>query len=259
VATEPFLPESTSARTFPEDASRRSGSLFRTQTIQRLNILRDSALCAGLTDAEITELAGLARSKIFERRDVIFAQGQPVRQLLLLESGSVKLTQVGTNGSEVILWLRGAGDPVGLTGALSHSPHTCSARVVVTCRAMVWDWSKLESAYRGTPQIRRNMGGILSERLSELEERFREIATEKVARRVAFALLRIVKQVGKNTPSGIEIFLSREEIAQLTGTTLFSISRLMSRWSELGIVVPRREAVLILDVDRLAMAGEENE
>ena len=77
-----------------------------------------------------------------------------------------------------------------------------------------------------------NISQILAGRLQELEERFREIATEKVAKRLALALTRLLKQVGKKTPEGIEISLSREELAQLTGTTLFTISRILSKWAD---------------------------
>jgi CRP-like cAMP-binding protein len=109
------------------------------------------------------------------------------------------------------------------------------------------------------PQIRNNISQILSKRLNELEERFREVATEKVAKRVAFALLRLLKHVGKESPGGIEVSLSREELAQMTGTTLFTISRLLSKWSEEGFVTPRREAVVIRDPRRLSQLGDEYE
>jgi CRP-like cAMP-binding protein len=101
------------------------------------------------------------------------------------------------------------------------------------------------------PQIRKNISQILSNRLNELEERFREVATEKVAKRVALALLRLLKHVGKQSQGGVEVSLSREELAQMTGTTLFTISRLLSKWGEEGFVLPRREAVLIKDPRRL--------
>jgi CRP-like cAMP-binding protein len=212
-----------------------------------------------MSDAETVELAALARTRCFDRRDRLFEQGEPVRQIVLIESGSVKLTQLSHDGSEVILWLHGVGEAVGLTGSVSSSLHTCSARAVLTTRVMMWDWSTLERGFPAAVKIRRNLGRILSERLGELEERFREIATERVSRRVALALLRIGKQVGHAPNGEVEVFLSREELAQLTGTTLFTISRLMSKWSEMEIVTPRREAVVILNVDLLAKMSEEGD
>jgi CRP-like cAMP-binding protein len=126
------------------------------------------------------------------------------------------------------------------------------------CKALTWEYTRLQNFLAEYPQIRKNISQILSNRLNELEERFREVATEKVAKRVALALLRLLKQVGKQSPRGIEVSLSREELAQMTGTTLFTISRLLSKWGEEGFILPRREAVVIRDPERLSQLGDED-
>jgi CRP-like cAMP-binding protein len=126
------------------------------------------------------------------------------------------------------------------------------------CKALTWEYARLQNLLAEYPQIRKNISQILSNRLNELEERFREVATEKVAKRVALALMRLLKQVGKQSSiGGIEVSLSREELAQMTGTTLFTISRLLSKWGEEGFVLPRREAVVIRDPKRLMQLGDE--
>jgi CRP-like cAMP-binding protein len=90
-----------------------------------------------------------------------------------------------------------------------------------------------------------------------MEERFREIATEKVGSRVARQLVRLVEQIGRQVSDGVEIGLSREDVAQMTGTTLFTVSRLLSEWETAGLVMPRREAVIIRDIKLLrAISGE---
>jgi CRP-like cAMP-binding protein len=185
-------------------------------------------------------------------------QGQPVRHLVLIQSGSVKLSQLSPNGNEVILWMNGSGDTVGVPADSEACNHTCSARAMEKCKALVWEYNKLQNLLAEYPVIRKNISQILSNRLSELEERFREVATEKVAKRVALALLRLLKQVGKQSQGGIEILLSREELAQMTGTTLFTISRLLSKWGEQGFVLPRREAVVVRDARRLGQVSDED-
>jgi CRP-like cAMP-binding protein len=125
------------------------------------------------------------------------------------------------------------------------------------CRALTWEYTRLQNLLVEYPQIRNNINQILSNRLNELEERFREVATEKVAKRLALALLRLLKQIGKESQGGVEIALSREELAQMTGTTLFTISRILSKWGEEGFVLPRREAVLVRDARRLGEVGSE--
>jgi len=218
-----------------------------------------SALFTGFTPRECREIASCAHFRTYARDELLFMQGQPVRSLVLIQSGSVKLTQLSANGNEVILWMNGSGDAMGVHVDSPSCSHTCSARAMEQCKALVWEYTKLQMLVAEYPQLRKNISQILASRLQELEERFREIATEKVAKRLALALSRLVKQVGKKSTEGVEIFLSREELAQLTGTTLFTISRILSRWAEVGVVVPRREAVLVRDAERLeSVSGQED-
>jgi CRP/FNR family transcriptional regulator, nitrogen oxide reductase regulator len=171
----------------------------------------------------------------------------------------VKHTQLSSSGEEVLLWMSGSGDAVNVQTEPSSCGHTCSARAMEQCQALVWDYTRLQALLATYPQMRKNIGQILSGRLQELEERFREVATEKVAKRLALTLLRLLKQVGKVSEEGTEVRLSREELGQMTGTTLFTISRILSRWAEQGFVVPRREAVLVSDPGRLESIGNNDE
>ena len=233
-------------------------STTESNTAERVVLMCASALFTGLTPIECMEIASFARVRKFERDELLFMQGQPVRNLVVLQSGRVKLTQLGPNGNEVILWMNGSGDTVGVPTDATASSHTCSARAMEPCRALTWEFSTLQHLLVRYPKIRNNINQILSSRLNELEERFREIATEKVSKRLALALLRLMKQLGKQSPGGAEVLLSREELAQMTGTTLFTISRILSRWSREGFVMPRREAVLVRDPQRLVEVGAED-
>jgi len=216
-----------------------------------------SALFSGLTREQCREIASWARARTFARDEILFMQGQPVRSLILIEAGSVKLTQLSSNGNEVILWMIGKGDAVGEHADESSSTHSCSARAMEECKALTWEHARLQNLLIKFPQIRNNIHHILSGRLHELEERFREVATEKVAKRLALTLLRLLKKVGNVSRGGVQISLSREEMAQMTGTTLFTISRTLSKWGGEGFVLPRREAVLVRDLQRLIEVGEE--
>ncbi len=226
---------------------------------ERIVMMCASALFTGLTREELLEVASCARARTFARNELLFMQGQPVQALVLLQTGSVKQTQLSPNGEEVILWMHGQGDAVGMNPSEQPCTHTCSARALENCKALVWEYSRLQAFLAGYPQIRKNINHILSGRLQELEERFREVATEKVAKRLALALLRLVKRVGKERPAGIELSLSREELAQMTGTTLFTISRILSRWAEEGFILPRREAVVVKDARRLHQIGDKDD
>jgi CRP-like cAMP-binding protein len=210
-----------------------------------------SALFTGLSQRECTEIASCARARTFARNELLFRQGQPVNNLILLESGSVKLTQLSPGGDEVLLWMTGSGEPVNVNADATSCSHTCSARAMEHCKVLVWEYQRLQALLNQYPQIRKNITRILAGRLQELEERFREVATERVARRLALTLLRLLKQVGKPSKEGIQVSLTREELAQMTGTTLFTISRVLSKWAEQGLVQPIREAVVVNDPGKL--------
>lgn len=225
---------------------------------ERLVLMCASALFTGLSQQECTEIASCARARTFARDEILFTQGQPVQSLILLESGSVKLTQLSPGGNEVLLWMSGSGDPVHVVPGTTSCSHTCSAKAIERCRALVWEYQRLQGLLNQYPQMRKNISRILAGRLQELEERFREVATEKVAKRLASTLLRLLKQVGKPTNQGIQVSLTREELAQMTGTTLFTISRVLSKWAEQGFVQPMREAVVVSDRKKLeSVTGDE--
>jgi CRP-like cAMP-binding protein len=123
----------------------------------------------------------------------------------------------------------------------------------------VWDAAAFEALVERFPVLHQNMARILGGHLLELEERFREVATERVGPRVARQVLRMMEQIGKPVNGGVEIGLSREELAQMTGTTLFTVSRLLSAWETRGIVRLGREVVMICDVRSLRAIAKGDE
>jgi CRP-like cAMP-binding protein len=222
---------------------------------ERINLLTTSPLCTGLSHDEVMKIASCARPKTFARDETLFIQGQPARCLLFIRTGAVKITQISSGGSEVILWMYGRGNVLGVLSDPASDCHPSSARAMEATTALLWDCPTLQSLMETCPRIRQNLSQVLMTRLQELEERFREVATEKVPRRLALALLRLSKHVGKKVHEGIEVSLSREELAQMTGTTLFTISRILSQWSKEDFVASRRESVLLRDPRRLELAG----
>lgn len=224
----------------------------------RIDLMSASPLFTDLSQDAYEELARCARPKAFARDELLFMQGEPARDLALIRSGSIKISQLAPNGNEVLLWMYGAGNVVGALSEHSSRYHGCSVRAMEPCTALFWEQKVFQRLVLRHPQIERNVGQILASRLNELEERFREMSTEKVAKRIALALLRLLKDTGKKVHGGVEISLSREELAQMTGTTLFTTSRVLSQWGKMGFVLPGREGVVVRDAHRLEMAGEDD-
>jgi CRP-like cAMP-binding protein len=219
-------------------------------------LVQHSPLFAGVALAECREILGAAHEKHFERRQTIFLEGDPVKHLILLTSGIAKVMQVGQNGTEVILRLKGPGEVVGTVGLHHQGCHCSMAQALRASSTLIWEAAVFDSMSQRSAVLRRNITHILCQQLQELEERYREISTERVAVRLSNQLVRLLHQVGRRVNGSVEISLSREELAQLTGTTLFTVSRLLSDWNHRGIVNTRREAVSVLNFQALAQLAQ---
>lgn len=206
--------------------------------------------------SECREVMAGAHEKEFARRQTIFLEGAPCKQVILVLSGCVKTTQLGPSGCEVILRLSGPGELVGALESYLGTNNLVTAKTTQPTTALVWDTSTFEHISDRFPVLRRNTARLLGVRLQELEERFREISTQKVAPRLSQQLIRLSNQLRQHTKGALEISLSREELAQLTGTTLFTVSRLLSNWERQGIVSTRREAVVVRNLQALMQVSE---
>jgi CRP/FNR family transcriptional regulator, nitrogen oxide reductase regulator len=218
--------------------------------------IQKSSLFLSISPMDCREIVSAARKEVYKRRETIYLAGDPVREIVLLTSGCVKIVQIGQNGSEVILRLNGPGEAFGMAGSSGQTRHCSSAQALAASTALVWEIGAFESLSERFPLLRRNTTHILCKRLEELEERFREVSTEKVAARLSHEMVRLLNQVGHRVNGGVQIYLSREELAQLIGTTLFTVSRLLSDWDEQSIVSARRESVIVKNLEALVELSE---
>lgn len=230
----------------PADGVRRQLAVQRIESINRFGLFAD------VPAADCQSIVSTAGEKRFSRRETIFSEGNPVRDVTMLLSGCVKVTQTGLNGNEVILRLNGPGEIVGSFRLCVHCNHCSTAQTVQDSTALVWDGTTFEKLLVKYPTFRRNTLRALEERLRDMEERFREVSTEKVGSRLSSELLRLSDRLGRTSTGQLEITLSRAELAQLIGTTLFTVSRLLCQWQTQGIVTIRREAVMVRDMNALA-------
>ena len=226
-------------------------------THRRLALIEQAPLFRGASNEDRKELAARAREWRAARKEVILTEGQPAKESFLLSAGRVKLTQLSVEGEEFIVRLVAPGEHFGGLGLPPGSPHTETAESLEASDGLFWERSTLEALMEGSPVVQRNAMRIVAQRLRVAEERCREIATEKVAQRLSRTLCRLVGQVGRPSEGGVLVALTREELAQMTGTTLFTVSRLFSQWEGRGVIRPRREGVLVDDAAGLVRIAEE--
>jgi CRP-like cAMP-binding protein len=222
----------------------------RVDSVQRFEVFSE------ITSGDCATIVADAQEMQYHRHSTIFSEGTPATRVALLLSGCMKVTQ-GGEGQEVILRLNSPGDMLGKMGSQTRPNHLCTTHAVQPSVALIWETDAFEAAMVRLPLLRRNVASILERHLNELEIRYREVSTEKVSSRLSNLLVRLVKQVGRRIDGCVEIALSRRELAQLTGTTLFTVSRLLCQWEAQGIVSARREVVLVHDVPALTELSRE--
>ena len=207
------------------------------------------ALFSGMSLADCTSIVSAAHERNFSRQQTIFVEGDLVQHVPMLISGSAKVMQSGQSRGKVILRLCGPGE---LLSCCSAGRHCSTAQALESCKALIWDAANFEALWERFPMLLRNTERILSEHLENLEERFREMSTRNVTLRLSSELVRSLKHVGHGVNGEVEIRLSREELADLVGATLFTVSRILCQWERRGIVAGRRrEAVSVRNLQAL--------
>lgn len=196
-----------------------------------------------------------------DRKQVLFREGEPAAALYVIQSGRLKLTQLAPDGQEVLVRFVGPGEICAGVAALQGSSYPVTAQAVETARLLLWRREVLRDLCDRYPQIQTNILRAITGHLQESMTRTRELATERVAQRVARTLLRLARQAGREVAGGtlVDHPLSRQELAEMAGTTLYTVSRLLSRWEADGIVEAGREKVTVRSQQRLAELAEEGE
>jgi CRP-like cAMP-binding protein len=194
-----------------------------------------------------------------KRGEFFFYEGEPAEAFYVIVKGRVRLSQLTPEGHQVIIHFMGPGDGMGIIVALSNTNYPLSAEVVTDCEALRWDYDSTIRLMERHSRLGLNGLRLVAGRFHELQERYRELATERVERRIARALLRLARQTGRRTESGVllDLPLSRRDLAEMTGTTLYTVSRSMSGWEQQGLIEAGRERVVIRDPHGLVVIAED--
>lgn len=209
------------------------------------------------------DLGAIAREARLVRAQAgrpFFEEGAPASAFFVLVQGQVKVAQVSAEGHEVILRIIGPGEAFGGVAAFTGGgEYPVTAVALGRAEAAAWDGETMTRLMRTHPPIAINAVRIVAGRLHELQRRHRELMTERVERRIARALLRLVQHAGRRVEAGVEIDfpLSRQDLAEMTGTTLFTVSRILSGWQEQGLVAVGRRRVVIRTPHRLVVIADD--
>ena len=211
--------------------------------------LRSSSLYRGLSNEDRARLAPVASVKSFDKGATIFSEGDPSDFLYTILKGRVKVVKMIPSGKEVILEIFGAGDPVGAVVAYEGRPYPASAVALETTSLLLVRRAPFFALLETHPSLARGFMLGLTHRIVELTRRIPEVAGGRVETRFAHLFLKLADKMGRPGTEGIEIpmALSRQDLADLTGTTIETCIRIMSRWSKEGLVRTDRSGFVLLD------------
>lgn len=214
-------------------------------------------LLSGLSGDEQHDLLAAARPRQLKPREVLGRQGDPAELFALVQIGHLKLGQVNATGAESLVRFVGPGDCYGAIALVVGSRYPVSATAVEPSRVLTWSRQVILGFAERLPRLKSNILEEITRRMTGVLSVTRELATERVPQRLAKALLRLAEHGGTPTSDGVHIAhpVTRQELADLTGTTLFTVSRLMSQWESDGLLRTGRRDVTIVDAEGLELAA----
>ena len=217
------------------------------------SLISDLPLFAQLDSAAFDNILEQAHARHYAKGAVVFSQNEAAHSFFLLLHGRLRVTQVTPQGEQIVVRFVNPGDIFGVAMALGRDTYPGTSTAVVDCLALLWPsavWPQLIGRH---PQLAVNAMRAIGGRLQEAHQRLREISTEDVERRIAHAVLKLADESGHPSPAGVEIDfpISRQDLAEMTATTLHTVSRIMSAWEAANVIESGRRRVTVRDRARL--------
>lgn len=223
-----------------------------------LSSVADLPLFAGFAAEDLQELLSASRTLRLAKNNQVFAQGADARSFFVLLQGFVRATKATVDGEEIVVRYVSPGEIFGVAAAIGLDHYPATATAVVDAVVLSWpstQWGALAAKF---PELATNALRTVGSRLQDAHMRVMELTSEEVERRIARTLLRLVEQAGRAVDGGVEIEfpLRRQDVAQLTGTTLHSASRVLSGWEQKRLISSDRQRIVLRDSSALACIAE---
>jgi CRP/FNR family transcriptional regulator, nitrogen oxide reductase regulator len=223
-------------------------------------IIRESNLFCDVSDEGFEQVMTSGTLRSVEGGGFFFMQGDPAVHAYVLVSGRVKMVQITPNGQQITLRIMTPGQTFGGIAILKpESGYPATSHAEEDSTAMAWDTAHLRELANKEPSITMNAMQLMHGYITELQERQQALVTGRVEQRIARILLKLAADSGKKVEDGvlINIPLTRQDVAEMSGTTLFTVSRTMSEWERNGLLKIGREQVIIREPHRLVQIADD--
>lgn len=208
-----------------------------------------------LSQPQIRKILDDATPLRFDAGEAVFSEGLPVDRFFLLLDGHIRVIRTTPGGDQIIALHIAPGQLFGIGAAIGRTTYPATAMTADDCVALAWPnhlWQVFVDSYDG---FSTETYKVVGERVGEMNNRIMEMATQQVEQRIANAVLRLVTQTGRKVDGGIEIGMpiTRQNLSDMTGTTLHTVSRLLSGWERDGIVLSERRKITVTAPHRLVV------
>jgi len=203
-----------------------------------------------LNDDELSELAGLAIEHGLTPGEFVFWDGDAPERFYIVAEGKVKVLKHSSLGKEFIIAFFGPGEMFGEVAVFENKPYPASAQAITETKLVGVQRDDFLSFLADRPQVALRIISVLAGRLRDAQGRLRDIAGERVEQRLASVLLMLSAKLGLTLP------FTRQEIADMVGTTTETAIRIISQLKDRGIISTVRGKVIILDEEKLRLLSE---
>jgi CRP-like cAMP-binding protein len=212
-----------------------------------------------MDDTELQEIASAAQEQTIPRGQPFFRQGDTAQHFFFLLRGRLKVVQLTKDGQQIVVRIVHPGEFFGVAKALKRADYPGTALAVMESAALAWNSALWDDMTTRHPALAMNALHTVASHLQEMHARVRELSTENVERRIAHAIVRLIERAGRETPDGILIDfpITRQDIAEMTGTTISTVSRMLSEWVDRGLIKSGRLRIIVREPDELQRLARE--
>lgn len=212
-------------------------------------ILSHIALFRRVSPDDRARLLSVMSLRTYGRGDHIFCEGDPSDFFIVIVTGRAKVYKHGPDGHDLILETFGPGGPLGAVASYEARPYPASAAALEPTTCLLIPRPAFFTLLERHPSLVRGLLGSLSQRLVELTTRLADLTGGRIEIRFARLFLKLADQLGRKERGGvfIPLHLSRQELAELTGTTIETSIRIMSRWKKEGVLLTEGDGFVLMD------------
>ena len=223
-----------------------------------VDLLRKTPVFRTLSPIDRETVARVTSVRSYNKGHTIFEEGEPSDAFYTIASGRVKIFKMLPSGKDLILEVFGTGDPLGAVAAYDGRPFPASAVAIEDTTCLVIPRPDFFKLLEQHPTLVRGLLLGLTHRLVELTNRLAELSGGTIERRFARLFLKLASEMGRQERGGtfVPLSLSRQELADMTGTTIETCIRIMSRWGKQNVVRTEKDGFVVLDRDTLETVGE---